>query len=77
MVLNTKEKPSLQIACGIQKYFEIEGRVVKLLSDRKFVEVKNTVSNMMKDKVRKCIGINKKQSEVISKETDELLWDKG
>ena len=61
---------------GLSLYLQREqGFTERLVSDA-FVEVKNTLDNMMKERTAQGIGIAKER-DYISAEHETILWDKG
>lgn len=72
-----KSDTIFSIITSIQKYYEINGKNISLLSDIKFNSIKNCVSNTMREKVQKGIGLFKRQAQVIPKETETMLWENG
>ena len=65
------------IISAIQKYYEINGRTVSLLSDPKFSSLRNVISNTMREKVQQGVGLFRKKAEVISVEIENSLWENG
>ena len=65
------------IISAIQRFYEINGRTVSLLSDSKFASLRNVVSNTMREKVKQGVGLFRKKAEVISVEIENSLWENG
>jgi len=65
------------IISAIQKFYEINGKTVSLLSDPKFASLRNVVSNTMREKVKQGVGLFRKKAEVISVEIENSLWENG
>ncbi|VDI21324.1 Hypothetical predicted protein [Mytilus galloprovincialis] len=63
------------IACGLVKYFEINGKNFPLLSGEQFKSVRNVISNTMRKKVVAGIGLFKKKADPISPPIEEQLWE--
>ena len=49
------------IISAIQKFYEINGRTVSLLSDPKFASLRNVVSNTMREQVKQGVGLFRKK----------------
>ena len=66
-----------ELTLAIQMSLEKNGKVVKLLCDPAFSELKNTLDNMMKKRAKQGIGMKIKQAQEITLEEEETLWQKG
>ncbi len=60
----------------LQLYFQTLGFQYKFLTDE-FVQLKNTVDWVMKDRNKQGIGAIVKQAEIITIEEEDMLWRKG
>lgn len=60
----------------LQLYLETLGREYKFLSDD-FMQLRNTVDTIMKERRRKGIGMTTKQAEIITIGEEDMLWEKG
>ena len=49
------------IISAIQKFYEINGRTVSLLSDPQFDSLRNLVSNKMREKSKQGVGLFRKK----------------
>jgi len=56
---------------------EINGRVVKFLSDVKFKAIQDTLDALMKERTRLGMRVGRRQAEVITREMENILWSKG
>lgn len=65
------------IACGLMKYFEINGKNFQLLSGEQFKSVRNVISNTMRKKVVAGVGLFKKKADPIPPPIEEQLWENG
>ena len=67
-------KTCYEIVTSIQKYFEMNGKCFKLLSDKDFKQFQLTLDSEMKGKA--CEGVNKpvKQTSFIDDDKEDKLW---
>ena len=66
-----------EIIIGIQKNYEMNGSIKKLLTDTRFKGLQDTLDYEMKHRAGMGIGVNKKQAGIISLEQEDMLWSKG
>ena len=52
-----------QLVLSLQKFLETEGRIVKFLSDDRFMKIRDTLDGVMKQRSRQGIGMEKKQAQ--------------
>ena len=72
-------KSLYQMVVAIQKYLNIN-KVMWHLADKKgteFLELRNVLDNVMKERSEMGVGMVKKQAEYISYEFEEELWEKN
>ncbi len=60
----------------IQLHLEKSGLDWKLLNDKEFLSVRNTLDNLMKERARSRVGVEKK-FDPITVENEEELWSQG
>ncbi|XP_050414113.1 uncharacterized protein LOC126828378 [Patella vulgata] len=66
-----------QLVLLIQMHLNNIGRLVKLLSDPIFNELRNTLDNSMKIGASKGNGLLTKQADVISIDEENIMWKQG
>ena len=70
-------KTLYHLVISIQKYLNEKGKDWKLVESRQFVEVRNVLDNVMKERASRNIGTSVKQAKYISLNFEEELWKKG
>ena len=67
-----------QLIMGVQIYMGMNGgRPMRLLNDPNFTQVKNALDYTMKDRREKVLGVNVKQADIITREMENEMWEKG
>ena len=72
-------KTLYQLVIAIQKYLNINKIGWKLvdLKSNEFEELRNVLDNVMKERTKNNVGTVKKQTDIISLEYEEQLWERG
>ncbi|XP_038068807.1 zinc finger MYM-type protein 2-like isoform X3 [Patiria miniata] len=65
-----------ELVISIQLYFDLRGKSYKFLSDPDFLQLRNTLDGLMKERAKAGLGIRRKQAEEITVEEEESLWQK-
>lgn len=61
----------------IQLYLEQQGKPYRFLNEECFVQIKNTLDHIMKSRTQAGIGTEKRQAQIITKEEENIMWQKG
>ena len=61
----------------LQLHLKQHDRNFRLLDEQKFVQLQNTLDNLMKARAAEGIGTHKRQAKVITETEEEILWDMG
>ena len=70
-------KTMYEILICVQFHLETLGFPFNFLQDDRFMEVKFTLDNIMKDRTERGIGTKRKQAEVFTKLHEDILWELG
>ena len=70
-------KTLYEMIVSIQKFVNLNGKKWKLVEGPDFVELRNVLDNVMKERALKNIGMVKKQACIISMEVESKLWQQG
>ena len=70
-------KTLYDIIIGVQMYLESVGVHYKFLEDQRFVNLKFTLDNLMKERCTDGFGMHVQQAQVISFEQENYLWETG
>ena len=63
---------------ALQMHLEIKGRgPFKLLEDKEFYDIRNTLDNIMVKRNENGIGVNVRRAKEISHEDEDIMWQKG
>ena len=62
---------------SIQKYLNQNNVLWRILDDPEFLDVKNVLDNVMKERARENLGLVRKRAELITVEHEEHLWKTG
>lgn len=65
------------IVICLQLFFEKLGHQYKFLRDSEFIQIRNTLDNVMKEKARRGSDAPKKQAREITVEEENTMWDLG
>ena len=65
------------IACALQRFLEKTVRSINFFTDIKFKKIRNTIDNMMKQKCKMGIGLQKRVVDIITDEQENFLWQNG
>jgi len=63
------------IVLSLQKHLEMNGRDVRFLTDTKFKPVRDTLDARMKWSASLGLGVNHRQTAVITTDMENELWD--
>ncbi len=66
-----------ELVICLQLYFDMLHRSYKFLQDTDFLQVKNTLDGLMKDRASAGLGIRRKQAQVITLDEEESMWNTG
>jgi integrase len=66
-----------ELVISLQLHFDLKGKPLKFLNDPDFMQLKNTLDGVMKDRAKAGLGIRRKQAQVITLEEEEILWQKN
>jgi hypothetical protein len=66
-----------EIIIAIQHHLRENGRLITLMDDAEFEGMRNMLDKKMKDLASSGIGMDKKQSEVISMANEDEMWEKN
>lgn len=66
-----------ELVMALQQYLSFHGRDLKFLTDAEFTPFKNVLDNRMKELSGQGFRVKRNQANIISKEQELLLWDKG
>ncbi len=66
-----------ELIMGIQSDLQVKGRNVSFMKDTKYLSLKHTVNNTMKDLSKKGFIRPRNSVEPITEELEEKLWDSG
>lgn len=66
-----------EIIIAIQHHLRENGRLVTLMDDNEFEGMRNMLDKKMKDLASSGIGIDRKQSDVITMANEDEMWEKG
>ena len=66
-----------ELVICLQLHFELQGTLYKFLSNLLFLELKNTLDRKMQGHARAEVGTNKKQTQPITVEEEQIIWQKN
>ena len=66
-----------ELVIMLQLHLKQHDRNFRLLDEQKFVQLQNTLDNLMKARAAEGIGTHKRQAKVITETEEEILWDMG
>ena len=62
---------------SIQKYLHVNKIYWKIIDDPEFVDLRNVLDNVMKERHEANIGTVRRQAGLITYAYEQELWDKG
>ena len=70
-------KTLYQLVAAIEKYLHINRIMWRLVHGPEFLDLRNVLDNVMKERTAMNVGVSKKQAGLISCEVEENLWSTG
>ena len=65
------------ICCGILRYLRINGMRIDIFKDKEFSKFRNVLDSEMKRLQTSGLGAQQRKAEVISYESEDIMWEKG
>ena len=67
-----------EIIMCIQTHINVTGRrAVKFMADSNYVTLKLAINNVMQERAKAGLGLQRRQAQVITTEQEEIMWAKG
>jgi len=77
---NGEEYPAqtlYEIVIQFQLFLEQNGQNCHFLNEECFLQIRNTLDNLMKERSSAGIGTEKRKAEIITFEEEKLMWERG